>query len=68
MYVCLCNALTDHHVRDAASEGAKRPAEVHAACGCRAQCGSCVKAMLTMLRDLPATALSGYGQGVVRGA
>ncbi|MCK8783264.1 (2Fe-2S)-binding protein [Roseomonas sp. NAR14] len=51
MYVCLCNAITDRDVRRVASEnGVSRPAEVYEACGCRAQCGRCVKMMLNMLR------------------
>ncbi|PZW37656.1 bacterioferritin-associated ferredoxin [Humitalea rosea] len=68
MYVCLCNALTDTQVRDAACKGACRPSEVQAHCGCRAQCGTCARAMLAMLRDLPATALAGYAAQMERPA
>jgi bacterioferritin-associated ferredoxin len=51
MYVCLCNALTDRQVKQAAATaGTTRPGAVYAACGCRAQCGQCVKAMLALLR------------------
>ena len=51
MYVCLCNALTDRQVKQAAaSAGTIKPSSVYAACGCRAQCGQCVKALLTLLR------------------
>ena len=31
--------------------GSQRPNEVYAACGCRAQCGQCVRAVLQLLRD-----------------
>jgi len=41
VYVCLCNALTDCHVREAAHAGARRPSEVYEACGCTVQCGTC---------------------------
>ncbi|HUB16089.1 MAG TPA: (2Fe-2S)-binding protein [Acetobacteraceae bacterium] len=41
MYVCLCNALTDHHVRAAALAGADRPSAVYRACGCTVRCGTC---------------------------
>ncbi|HEY3847099.1 MAG TPA: (2Fe-2S)-binding protein [Acetobacteraceae bacterium] len=41
MYICLCNALTDHHVRAAAQAGADRPSEIYRACGCTARCGTC---------------------------
>ena len=48
MYVCLCNALTDADIKRAAA-GAHRPAEVFAACSCRAQCGSCVKTVCALI-------------------
>lgn len=51
MYICLCNALTDRQVKQAATAaGTTRPSSVYAACGCRAQCGQCVKALLALLR------------------
>ncbi len=51
MYVCLCNALTDRQVKQAASTaGVTKPSHVYAACGCRAQCGQCVKALINLLR------------------
>jgi bacterioferritin-associated ferredoxin len=51
VYVCLCNALTDRQVKQAATAvGTTRPSSVYAACGCRAQCGQCVKALLALLR------------------
>jgi bacterioferritin-associated ferredoxin len=51
VYVCLCNALTDHQVKQAATAaGTTKPSTVYAACGCRAQCGQCVKAMVALLR------------------
>ena len=52
MYVCLCNALTDRKLKQAAAAiGSQRPGEIYAACGCRAQCGQCVQAVLRLLRD-----------------
>jgi len=68
MYVCLCNALTDTQVRDAACQGAGRPSEVQAACGCRAQCGNCAKVIQALLRDLPPAALAGYAERMGRAA
>lgn len=51
MYVCLCNALTDRQVKAAAqAANTTRPSEVYAACGCRAQCGSCIKTLLKLVR------------------
>jgi bacterioferritin-associated ferredoxin len=52
VYVCLCNALTDRKLKQVADlTGSSRPGEIYAACGCRAQCGQCVQAVLQLLRD-----------------
>ena len=51
LYICLCNALTDTDVQQAAEQGACRPREVYEACGCVAQCGSCTKQILALLRE-----------------
>jgi bacterioferritin-associated ferredoxin len=52
MYICLCNALTDRKLRQAAATiDSERPADLYAACGCRAQCGRCVQTVLGMLRE-----------------
>lgn len=52
MYVCLCNGLTDDQIRQAAA-GLDMPtaSSVYAACGCRAQCGTCAKTLLTLARE-----------------
>ena len=62
MYVCLCNALTDRQVKQAArTANTAKPSSVYAACGCRAQCGQCVKALVALLRgeDCVTSALAG---------
>jgi bacterioferritin-associated ferredoxin len=51
MYVCLCNALTDTQLRQAASKGAPSVSAVYAGCGCQAQCGCCVATVLSILRE-----------------
>ncbi len=52
MYVCICNALTDRKLKQAAAQaGCVRPSDAYEACGCRAQCGKCVKSVLAILRD-----------------
>jgi bacterioferritin-associated ferredoxin len=52
VYICLCNALTDQRLKQAvAASGSQRPCDVYAACGCRAQCGQCVRAVLRLVRD-----------------
>jgi bacterioferritin-associated ferredoxin len=59
MYICLCNALTDSQVRQAVADGAARPKEVYGACGCRAQCSSCVRLILAAIRDTAAALTPG---------
>jgi bacterioferritin-associated ferredoxin len=51
MYVCLCNAITDGQVRSAAQSGASRPSAVFATCGCGAQCATCTRTILAILRE-----------------
>ncbi|WP_182951232.1 (2Fe-2S)-binding protein [Gluconacetobacter takamatsuzukensis] len=51
MIVCSCNALSHTDIEAAISAGASRPAEIHAARKCRAQCGNCVPGMLCLLRN-----------------
>jgi bacterioferritin-associated ferredoxin len=51
VYVCICNALTDRQVKQAAVDaGTTKSSAIYAACGCRAQCGQCVRAMVALLR------------------
>jgi bacterioferritin-associated ferredoxin len=51
MYVCLCNALTDFQVKDAVASGADKPRDVYAACKCAAQCGTCTRLILGLIRE-----------------
>jgi bacterioferritin-associated ferredoxin len=41
MYVCICNAVTDHSIRAAAREGVRTFAELRQSTGCGDCCGSC---------------------------
>lgn len=54
--ICLCNALADIRIKEALANGAARPRDVYAACGCRAQCGGCTKAVLRLIREARAPA------------
>jgi len=54
MYVCLCNALTDRHVRDAALAGATRPSLIYGACGCAVQCGGCAPTLRRIVDETAA--------------
>jgi len=51
VYICICNALTDRRLSEAIiKSGSRCPDEAYAACGCRAKCGKCVKAIAELLR------------------
>ena len=41
MYVCICNAVTDRSIREAASAGVRSFSELRARTGCGDCCGSC---------------------------
>ncbi|WP_449429622.1 (2Fe-2S)-binding protein [Rhodanobacter umsongensis] len=61
MYVCLCNAVTDHDIRREAADGVHTFAELQARTGCSDCCGCCeqearatlVKAVEHTLAQLP---------------
>ncbi|WP_240757033.1 (2Fe-2S)-binding protein [Roseicella aquatilis] len=48
--LCLCNGLSDRQVAQCIREGAARPRDIYAACGGRAQCGTCTRLLLRLLR------------------
>ena len=41
MYICLCNAVTDHDIRREAADGVQTFAELQARTGCGDCCGCC---------------------------
>ena len=41
MYICLCNAVTDHDIRRKAADGVHSFAELQARTGCSDCCGCC---------------------------
>jgi bacterioferritin-associated ferredoxin len=64
MYVCVCNGVTDHAIREVAAAGCRTIAELTMRTGCGATCGSCVEMAQQLLdeaqavRDLPLAVLS----------
>lgn len=42
MVVCICNALKEKDVREAARAGACSPAKAYRSLGCQVKCGQCV--------------------------
>jgi bacterioferritin-associated ferredoxin len=62
--VCLCNALTDTQLSEAVAQGASRPREVYAACDCKAQCGTCTRMILSMIREARDESAAGNPAGL----
>ncbi|HWK36555.1 (2Fe-2S)-binding protein [Sphingomonas sp.] len=42
MVVCVCNAIRERDVRQAARDGAVSACQAYRALGCQAKCGQCV--------------------------
>jgi len=42
MIVCVCNAVTEKEVRDAARQGCRTPEAAYARLDCEPQCGCCL--------------------------
>jgi len=51
MYVCICNGVTDHQIRQAAAEGCRDLHELTMRTGCGATCGSCRELAADLLRE-----------------
>ena len=62
MYVCICNALTDRKLAEAAGDDGCNVAEVFQRCGTRPQCGKCLQNVAQIIDDarseLPAKKLA----------
>lgn len=65
VYVCICNGVTDHQIREAAVAGCASVAELTMRTGCGATCGSCLDMAADLLakarntHDLPLPVLGG---------
>ena len=51
VYVCVCNGVTDHQIREAAAAGCGSMAELTMRTGCGASCGSCVGTAAELLES-----------------
>lgn len=51
MYVCICNAVTEKTIREAAAAGVRSLAELTRVTGCSGECGSCADLAEEVLRD-----------------
>ena len=55
MYVCLCNGVTDHAIREVAEAGCRTMSELTMRTGCGASCGSCIELATRLLDEVHAT-------------
>lgn len=51
MYVCLCNAVTDHDIRSAIDEGCQSVPALCARLGVATRCGQCREHTQELLRE-----------------
>lgn len=51
MYVCICNGITDHDIREAAEAGCSSLAELTMRTGAGSCCGSCVDMATSLLEE-----------------
>jgi len=55
VYVCICNGVTDHQIREAAHSGVASVSELTMRTGCGATCGSCLDMAADLLTKARAT-------------
>jgi bacterioferritin-associated ferredoxin len=51
MYICICNAVTESSIRQAARDGASNIFDLIARTGCSTQCGRCSDLATEILED-----------------
>ena len=57
MYVCLCNGVTEHQIRDAVSDGAGSLHDLRRTLGVASCCGRCAECAQEIIEEtLPLTA------------
>jgi len=54
MYVCICNAITDKQIRQAAKSGVRSLWELQKELGVASNCGKCGEMATSILRDFQA--------------
>ena len=51
MYVCICNAITDRQIRQAAESGVRNLWQLQKELGVASNCGKCKEAAMEILSD-----------------
>ena len=52
MYICVCNAVTDHAIRDAVAAGARTLEDLTMRTGCASTCATCRGAAQALLDEI----------------
>ncbi|HWS78307.1 MAG TPA: (2Fe-2S)-binding protein [Thermomonas sp.] len=52
MYICICNGVTDHQIREAAEAGCGSLTELTMRTGVGANCGSCLGSAEALLEEV----------------
>lgn len=70
MYICICNAITDRQIVQAAEQGARSPEDLAHGLGVGLGCGRCTSCAKTLLQETvaaltgnPGTCTSGIPEG-----
>ncbi len=56
MVVCVCNAIREKELRDAARDGSGKPSDIYARLGRKPKCGQCLSFAQTIINSEAATA------------
>ena len=61
MYICICNAITDRQIVQAAEQGARSPDDLAHGLGVGLGCGRCTSCAITLLQETVAALANGAG-------
>ncbi|GJM09902.1 MAG: bacterioferritin-associated ferredoxin [Lysobacteraceae bacterium] len=64
MYVCICHAVTDRTIRQAAAEGVETLGELRFRTGCSSSCGQCAEMATEILAERRPLGLDVLGSDV----
>jgi bacterioferritin-associated ferredoxin len=68
MIICSCNVFSDHEVRSAVANAARRPrmSQFYAGLGCSAQCGRCARTIKQIIDETSSSTAGGCAAGGTR--
>jgi bacterioferritin-associated ferredoxin len=66
MYICMCNAITDRQIVQAAREGARSPEDLASGLGVGLSCGRCAECAHAILCETVARLSGPVAEGAVR--